>query len=198
MPNWILWVVPLAVGVGGAFVVVQLALHQRGPRSGRRGSRSGTIDLPCSVCQKELVFTSSELTKLSGAEVALVVRSVPRARTRSVAEYVCPHCEASHYFLVDGAKPEWIGANLYTPETKTGRCQQCRKALHAPAWGQGQYDGRLKEAPFLRPDYGLVCPFCKSVICVECAERTSHNRTADGALICPRCHRQPVDRVFHP
>ena len=131
-------------------------------------------------------------------EVALVVRSAPNVRTHSLAEYVCPYCGASHCFIVDGARPEWVGANLYTPETKTGRCQQCRKALHAPPWGVGQYDGRLKEAPFLRPDYGLVCPFCKSVICVECAERTSRNRTADGALICPRCHRQPVDRVFHP
>src|SRR5690606_19301153 len=93
--------------------------------------------------------------------------------------------------------PEWIGVNLSAPEQKAPVCLECRKPLRIPPWSPGEYDGKVTQAPDLRADYGLECPFCGSLSCVRCAEEATRNRTPDGSLRCPRCRRHPVDRFYH-
>lgn len=195
------WAAPLLAGIligcAGIALVVWLALRpKRKPRSRvPLGTRS--IEMACHICQRELAFTKNDMVLLSGPEMALAVRAAPGMVGRTLAEYVCPHCEAAHCFIVDAHEPVWIGTNLYEPQSMGARCFECRKPLKKPPWAVGAYDGRLREAPQLLPDYGLVCPRCWAVCCVACCKKATRNRAKGDALVCPRCFRHPVDKVFH-
>ena len=157
-------------------------------------SKSGFI---CGECHRELAFERRELVRLSPQETALVVRIYPHFQGRVLAEYVCPGCGASHYFVIDRSPIEWIGVDLYSPQVRTGNCFECRKHLAVPPWKPGLYDGRVDEAPEPASDYGLVCARCGAVVCVECVKRITRQRSRTGELICPRCSRRPVERFFH-
>lgn len=193
----------ISIGVGIAGAVVVLALTVRAwlrSRDGVATRRSPTapFEMECSTCHRRMVIHPNQLVSLSGPEMALCVRVKPDLRGRKLAEFVCPYCDASHAFVLDRRPPEWIGANLYSPQTKTSTCMECGKPLRKAPWPPMLYDGRLHEAPELHPDLGLVCSRCQAVTCVSCVKNATRNRTKDGSLVCPRCQRTPVNRVFHP
>lgn len=60
------------------------------------------------------------------------------------------------------------------------------------------FDGNpLAKCPELREEYGLLCDRCGSVSCVECCQDVTKNRLDDGGLLCPRCVRGPLYKVYH-
>ncbi len=196
------WVLPITalVAVAGTAIVVWLAVrvHRSTEPDTPILAKGDGFSMPCSVCLKQLVIPNAELIRLSGPEVALVVRSHNAVAGRALAEYICPYCEAAHCFAIDSTPPAWIGANLYEPQVATGVCQECRKQLRPPAWERFAYDGKINEAPDLNPDYGLVCGRCDAVCCAECVQRVSRVQSPDASFRCPRCGRGPVERFFHP
>jgi hypothetical protein len=197
---------PTALGITFAATIIGLGvviILARRPRRQPDGVEedsavpANATEMDCSVCGRALIFESHELTQLSPTEMALVVRVKPETVGRALSEYTCPHCDAAHCFAVDGPGPEWIGENLYEPQHGGGRCLECRKSLTIPPWTRGAHDERLSDVPDLRPDYGLTCPRCESVCCVECVDRASRGRTETGELVCPRCSRPPMNHFFH-
>lgn len=197
MPDWI---PPLVCAAIGTAVVVALTLRARANEtaaSTRGVYATNSIQQPCSVCQKQMVIPPEALVPLKSVEMALCVRIVPALNGRKLAEYTCPYCEAVHCFTVDTRTPEWIGANLYSPQTKGTRCLNCSRPLKVAPWGEGAYDKRLPEAP-LQPDYGLECSKCGAVVCVQCTVDATRGGPTDGAYKCPRCFRLGVDKTFHP
>lgn len=187
------------IAVVGSGLVVWYALSAREARSGpRRVSPANALEFTCTYCSKPLVVGKSELVDLSRPEMALCVRVKPALAGRRLAEYVCPYCEASHCFTVDGRRLTWVGVNMYSPHSGGARCMECRKTLRTPPWPAGTYDGRLNEAPSLQPDYGLVCSKCHAVVCYACTQLATRGRTKDGTFVCPRCQRSPVDKTYHP
>lgn len=194
------WLPPVVCAAFGTAIVVVLTLRARAneAKTPVRGvDASNTLQIPCSVCQKQMVVPPGDLVPLQPVEVALCVRALPKLSGRKLAEYTCPYCDAAHCFAVDKRTPEWVGANLYSPQTKGTRCLNCSKPLKIAPWGEAAYAGRLQEAP-LQPDYGLVCSKCNAVVCVQCTVDATRNRTKDGSFVCPRCFRAPVDRTYHP
>lgn len=186
-----------AVAVLGTLVVVLLAVRQR-RRSKNPAEDKNTVEMACPICQRTLVIHRNQMIDLSGPEIALVVSEKPEIRGRGLAEYRCPHCDAAHCFLVDITPPQWLIANAFEPQAISTCCAECRKPVISPPWPEGQYDGRLEEAgDALLPRHGLICPRCNAVCCVECCRKITRNRTPDGSLLCPRCSRGPVDKVFH-
>ncbi|MBX7255798.1 MAG: hypothetical protein K1Y02_05515 [Candidatus Hydrogenedentes bacterium] len=193
--------VSVIIGIAGTVVVLALTLRawmRSKEGSTRGGGPTSSFEMECNTCHRHLVIHPHQLVTLSGPEMALCVRVKPELRGRKMAEFVCPYCEASHAFLMDRRPPEWIGANLYSPQVKTSTCMECSKPLRKAPWPPMLYDGRLNEAPELHADLGLVCSRCQAVVCVACVKNATRNRTKDGSLVCPRCHRTPVNRVFHP
>ena len=201
MENVAPWVMPATVAFAAAGVMVVLWLSLRPRRAAKpqipRGS-AATLQLDCSVCRKEMVVHQHSMAPLSGPECALVARTKPETVGKKLLEHICPYCESSHYFLVEGKRMEWIGANLYSPQSSTAHCMECRRPMRKPPWPSGAFDGRLLEAPALAPDYGLVCDRCKAVCCVECCTKATRNRSVDGTYRCPRCARGDVKTMFHP
>ncbi|MCC6698556.1 MAG: hypothetical protein IT365_23235 [Candidatus Hydrogenedentes bacterium] len=191
--------ITLATAALGIGMVVTWALRSRPSTPGALGVRGGgALQMPCTSCNRPLMIAREELIPLSKPEIALCVRVKPELSGMSLAEYVCPYCEASHCLAVTKRTIEWVGANLYSPHRGAARCMDCGKILRTPPWPRGAYDGRLKEAPNLLPDHGLVCSKCQAVVCVACTEKATRNRTKDGSYVCPRCSRSPVDRTYHP
>jgi len=145
-----------------------------------------------------MLILPSQLNRLSGPEMALVVGSRPHLVGRALGEYVCPHCEASHCFAMDRVPPVWIGANFYAPQAHTANCMECRKRLRVPSWPADPESDNVLHANDLRPDYGLLCSRCGAVCCVACvAQYSRQDVRAEGAR-CPRCGRSPINTVFRP
>lgn len=193
--------ITIATAALGTGMIVTWALRSRpgtagGGAAGIRGR--GSLQMPCTSCNRPLMIAREELVPLSRPEIALCVRVKPELTGMNLAEYVCPYCDASHCLAVSKRTIEWVGANLYSPHHGAARCMDCGKLLRTPPWPRGTYDGHLKEAPSLLPDYGLVCSKCQAVVCVACTEKATRNRTKDGSFVCPRCFRSPVDRCYHP
>jgi hypothetical protein len=189
----------VCAGIGTAVVIFLTARARANESKGsvRAIFATNSVQQQCNVCQKQMVIAPEQMTPLQSVEMALCVRAVPQLNGRKLAEYTCPYCDAVHCFTVDKRTPEWIGANLYSPQTKGTRCLNCSKPLRVAPWREGAYDKRLQEAP-LQPDYGLLCSRCDAVVCVECTLDATRNRTKDGSFICPRCFRSPVERTYHP
>ncbi|MFO7973474.1 MAG: hypothetical protein R6V12_02430 [Candidatus Hydrogenedentota bacterium] len=196
------WILPITalVAMAGAAIVFWLAwrIREETDPSIPRVRNDNSLEFECSECQQMLVIPSRELTPLTGAEMGLVVGSRPQLVGRKLAEYVCPHCEASHCFAIDRKPPVWVGVNLYAPQSKSNRCQECRRRLRIPGWIADPEKDYVKNAPDVQPDYGLVCARCGAVCCVACvAQYSRQDVRAEGAR-CPRCGRSPVDRIFRP
>ena len=193
-------VIAIATAAAGTGIVVTWALRSRPAASGGVSGRPGrnALQMPCTSCNRPLMIGREELVPLSKPEVALCVRVKPELTGKNLAEYVCPYCEASHCLSVTKRGLEWVGANLYSPHRGAARCMDCGKFLRTPPWPKGTYDGRLQEAPNLLPDHGLVCSKCQAIVCVDCTQRATRNRTKDGTFVCPRCFRSPVDKTYHP
>ena len=195
LPLWII----LVPGVFAALAIAGLLAWQRARRLRNEGVAPlrEAVHMTCPTCQHPLVVSPLQMTPLSPAEIGLVVRGKPAWVKRKLADYECPHCSAAHVFAIDSVPPAYLGADLYTPHARGLHCMECHKTMQRPVWARGEYDKRLQEAP-LSMDHGLECQFCKAVFCYECAERTSRHKKKDGTLFCPRCHRYPVEHVFHP
>ncbi|HOD51940.1 MAG TPA: hypothetical protein PKY01_02130 [Candidatus Hydrogenedentes bacterium] len=195
------WILPItaAVAMAGTGVVVWLAWRIREDTDAHAArARGHSLEFECTECQKILVVPREELTPLSGPEMGLVVASRPQLVGRKLSEYVCPHCNASHCFAVDASPPAWIGVNLYGPQTKSSNCLECRKRLRAPHWPADPQRDNVKNAPDLRPDYGLVCSRCGAVCCVACVAQYSRQDVRTEGARCPRCGRSPIEQVFRP
>ena len=196
-----LWAVPAAVGfaLAGLVVVLVLVLGARlrvGGKTTERSRGNKTVEMTCTVCQRALVFSPAEMVLLSPPESALVVRSHPKVVGRRLAEFICPYCDAAHCFCVQGKAMDWLGANLYEPQTKGSLCGECKRPLRRPPWSPGAYAGRFSKIPELLPDFGLLCPYCGAVCCVACCTDATRGRTPDGSMLCPRCFRGPLETVF--
>jgi hypothetical protein len=195
------WVAPATAAFAAAGVLIVLWVTLRPKRTDDKPGAprgDGTAQLPCSVCQKEMVVHPNSMAPLSGPECALVARTLPKTVGKKILEHICPYCESSHYFLIEGKRIEWLGANLYSPQVNTSLCMECRRPLRRPPWPAGAFDGHLQDAPALAPEYGLVCERCKAVCCVECCTKATRNRTNNGTYHCPRCARSDVKVMFHP
>lgn len=196
------WVLPVTavVALTGAGIVMWLAWRIREDTDPGKGRvrHDNSLEFECTECQKPLVILPSELTRLSGPETALVVGGRPNLVGRKLGEFVCPHCEASHCFAIDRVPPVWIGANLYAPQTKSSNCQECRKRLGTPHWPPDPERDNVRNAPDLRPDYGLVCSRCGAICCVACVAQYSRQDVRHEGARCPRCGRSPIDTVFRP
>lgn len=195
---------PWIIAVTVAFGALGLAVLLRWGRS-RKARASGVpagpdvVTMTCGSCQHELVIATQQLSALSPAEVALVVRSRPHVAKRTLAEYDCPHCASSHVFAMEFKPPLYVGADLYTPRSGGSRCMECGKVMQRPGFVKGEHDNKIAEAP-VGDDHGLVCQFCKSTFCIECSERVSRKqrkKREDTTLYCPRCFRQPVVNIYH-
>ena len=198
MDQWVLWAGPIGVAAAGIAVVAVLTVRARNrPEPSAPGRlRRGTVEIVCSACGHNLIIAPNELAPLPAFEIALVARTEPKAASRELAEYLCPHCESAHCFLMDTKPPTWLGANLYEPQTATAHCQECGVLLKtAPRQADANRES-LPEAPWLEAGHGLVCPFCRARVCVQCARINTRKRTPDGSFMCPRCRRFPVDTVY--
>jgi hypothetical protein len=185
------------VALLGVLIVLRLVRPRPAPEPHRIEANRKGVQMECSVCHWALRVDRKELRPLEPVERALIVRSMPAAVKYKLAEYVCPHCEAAHCFNVTSGTPQYLGVNFYEPQQQAAFCNECHKRLASPPWSPGAYDGRLREAPNLNPDYGLECPYCRSICCVACCEKHTRRRTPDGSLQCPRCDRGPQDQFFH-
>jgi len=195
----------LSLGALSILLLLALAMVRRGylssPREGgdrRERDRDGAFPHACAVCGDTTLVTPAELHTLSSAEKALAVRERPGALGKHLVEYVCRRCDASHCFAVSEGALYLVGVNLYLGQHFSNRCAECRRILARPAWGPGEYDGRIAAAPGNRDGYGLRCRHCGAISCTACCTSATRNRTPDGSLLCPRCFRGPQDTYFHP
>ena len=188
------------VGIAGFAGVLLWWMRQRRPAgtAAPKAARSKTMEHPCENCGRTMIFAPGDLSPLSPSEVGLVVRTAPKWLGRKLAEIDCPYCGASHCFAVDRKPIQLAGCDLYTPQTGAGRCVDCRTPLGTPPWAAGTYDGRFEEVPELRPNFGLVCERCQAVCCVACCQKATRGRTKDGSLLCPRCFRGPLAKIYTP
>ena len=180
----------------GIMLVLSLSIRRFYKRTGRI-RRTYAIEMPCTVCQSLLTLQSGELIPLTPPELGMVVCVHPELNGRKLAEYRCLHCDALHYFMIDVNPPLWVAENIYEPQSKKSTCSECRKPLKRPGWQEGLYDGRIEQAPNLEDSHGLVCSHCGAACCFKCCRFVTRNRTNDGSLLCPRCSRGPVDKVYH-
>lgn len=194
----------IAAGAAAVFAVLALGLlagwwfwRGRPARTRHEGGKS-TLEFPCENCSRTMIFDARELVPLSASEIGLVVRAKPDWVRRKLADYDCPYCSAAHVFAVDRKTPEFVGCDLYTPQVHAGRCLDCNTPLATPPWPAGSFDGRVSEAPELRSNFGLSCDRCGAVCCVACCEKATRGRTPDGSLLCPRCFRGPLTKIFNP
>lgn len=198
MDSFSQYVIPITVvfaAMGILFVVGMTYFERRQRNAGM--SKGGALEAPCSVCHRLLSVHKNNMTKLSSAEIGLIVSVHPGVQGRPLAEYQCPYCKASHTYATDTRPPEWISADTFQPGHAGGHCVNCSKTLQNPPWPPGAYDGKVLSAPDLGADHGLVCSRCAAVCCAECVKDVTRNRTKDGSLLCPRCYRSPVDKVYH-
>ena len=196
-PTWIL-ATTVAFGAMALALLLRWTQHRKLRATGALQDRD-TVTMTCGSCQHSLVIATQQLSQLSPAEVALVVRSLPHVAKRKLAEYDCPHCASAHVFIVESSPPLYVGADLYTPRTGGSRCMECGKAMQRPGFAKGAFDNKIPEAP-IGDDHGLVCQFCKSVFCRACTEgvsRKQRRKREDTTLYCPRCFRQPVINIYH-
>lgn len=198
MNNWILLAAPLTVAVAGAAIVLYFALRTRSSRPSTPSGRQPDNTFVCTVCAHGFPVSPTEFQPLLPVEMALVVSRIPGMQGRKLVERECPKCQASHCFAVDGGMAVWVGANLYTPQAETVRCKECGRFIQPYPWQKGLYDGRLEEAPFLKPEFGLFCKFCRAVLCVSCVEAFTKRSSRTEPLRCPRCRRKPVDTLYSP
>lgn len=188
----VLFVVAAVVACGSLLL---LALSTR--RTGHKtpASRQQAMEMECTICHKPLVFGSSELVALTPTEIALVVRLHPTLVGRKLFEYVCPYCDASHCFVAERQKYQWVGVNSYNPQAVTSNCMECGRALARPPWPKGLYDERLHEVTHMRDEYGLICSRCGARCCVGCCKKSTPR--AELPYLCPRCHRRPIEKFLH-
>ena len=183
--------ITLLFAIAGIGLILLISRHKR---SGSKSNRfkMGSVNMICSVCQAELSFTKKEMTDLPDVEIAMAVRAIPKIRRKKLAEYVCPHCEAAHCFIVEGIKPICVGTNLYVPQESGTRCINCHKHLKNPPWKPGEYDG----TPEKEKDGDYILDNGK----LRKLERITHKKTFKGnplakcpellpeyGLVCDRC-----------
>ena len=193
-----MWLAPGLTAIVGTAVAVLAAWRVRIRTSPGCRKRSGgdALQLECTVCGHDLFVAQDEVFLLPPVERGLAVTADAKLAGKALAEYDCPFCEAAHCFEVRGRTLRWVGTNLYQAQEKSSRCQECGKRLKPAPWPPDAHKGRPLDAPQFQDDFGLVCGFCRSVVCLACARRITRGRLPDGILMCPRCRRHPVDTFF--
>jgi len=152
----------------------------------------------CPVCKHEFEVFPGSMRPLTNVEIGLAVSAMPHLLGKQFVECECPRCDAALCFEVQHDRLRLAGSNIYTAHDRPGLCQNCQRPLATPPWPAGAYDGKLKEGLDIGPGIGLVCGRCGARCCYSCVQKATRGRTNGGALICPRCSRSPVDKVFHP
>jgi hypothetical protein len=180
----------------GALLIIALLTPRVMKDTKQRVSKVRTFSRACPTCQRSMSVPMDELRSMRRVEIALVVQIQPRLEERPLGEYRCPHCGSAHVFLLDTKPPHLVLSDPGEPQADTNRCTNCRKHLLQAPWPKKEYEGRVLEAPELEPLHGLVCARCGAVCCVTCVKDATRNRTKDGSLLCPRCHRAPVDKIY--
>ena len=160
-------------------------------------NRDGSFAMICAVCGEAAEVPASALAPLSSAEKALVVRERPSVIGQQLVEFPCPACDASHCYSVRRHTMTAVGVNLYQGQHFQANCKECQRAIVAPPWRKGDFDGNVSAAPGDTSALGLTCKFCGAICCVPCCQDATRNRTADGTLLCPRCFRGPNDQFCH-
>jgi hypothetical protein len=189
-----IFVVLAAFVVAGAMVAASVTYWWRSTHVAP--SEGGPHAFTCVTCGTSLSARLEKLRLLSPQERGLIVCEHPHLTGAVLAELVCASCGAAHCFVVRGRKPEYVGTDIFAPQTRTSKCLDCHQTLERPNWQVDTYIGNLSDAP-LRPRIGLICSRCGGVSCVECCRKATRNRTTDGSFLCPRCFRGPVDKVYH-
>lgn len=188
-----------ALLIGLTVVLLVHALRRTASDAGNLvRNRDGSFHAICTVCNTETPASADMLSPLSSAEKALVVRERPIALGKSLAEFVCPRCDASHCYIDSPKSMTLVGVNLYQGQSFQTRCKECQKRLLTPPWPAGTYDGNWRDAPGPIDDFGMVCAQCEAISCISCCTSTTRNRTPDGSLLCPRCYRGPLVQFYHP
>lgn len=160
-------------------------------------NRDGSFSTVCAVCGEPAEVSSGNLTTLSSAEKALVVRERPNVIGQNLVEFACPTCDASHCYNARRKSLVYVGVNLYQGQHFQTNCKECQKRILQPPWRDRAFDGKVEQAPGDLTDLGLKCALCGAICCVDCCKRATRNRTSDGTLLCPRCFRGPNDRFCH-
>lgn len=193
-PNTIVFAALFLAG-GFFFVLGAVAFERRRARPGQSGTSS--LELPCPTCSKPLVVHRNDLTPLSSPEIALMVSAHGRQLGNKLGSMRCPYCESEHTFALDDKKPKWVASDTFEPHRAGTYCVNCRSPLLRPNWPAGSLDGQIRGHAAIQPKHGLVCSRCNAICCVECVQKVTRNRTADGSYLCPRCFRGPVEKVHH-
>ncbi|MDP7639360.1 MAG: hypothetical protein QGG73_06550 [Candidatus Hydrogenedentes bacterium] len=186
-------VVPITAGFAAVALLVLIAPTRRSNRAHARGQ---IVGFDCPSCQQTLLIHPGEMAPISPVEIALVVSVKPSVVGRALGEYRCPYCDADHCFAIEAWPPEYVTSNAYESQAFTTHCPQCHKALRKPGWPPGDQDENALANSDMSDDHGLVCYRCEGVSCVSCCRGATRNRTKDGSLLCPRCDRGPVEKVF--
>jgi hypothetical protein len=168
------------------------------PANARSTKRGRTMPVTCPVCGHAFEVSPESMRSMTNVEIGLAVSSMPDLAGKSLVECVCPRCESALCFEEQHNQLRFAGSNIYTAHDRPGLCQNCQRPLATPPWPVGAYEGKLKEGLDISPDIGLVCARCEARCCYSCVQNATRNRTKGGALICPRCFRTPVDKVFYP
>jgi len=189
--DWTALILPITLAVFAVGVIVVLTPRLLGSKQEQR------IEMTCPICQHSLCRRVGELARLTPNETGFVVRERPEAYGRPLGELHCPSCDSSLVYAVDRFPPEHVVTNAFSATARKNTCNQCRAPLHAPAWPEGAFDGKIGNAPGLDEKHGLVCNHCGATVCVQCSKEASRGRTTEGVLRCPRCFRVPLERFLH-
>ncbi|PCJ57735.1 MAG: hypothetical protein COA73_10450 [Candidatus Hydrogenedentota bacterium] len=188
-------ILPLTL-VFAALLIIGLLTPRVLKDTSQRVKKGKSFEKSCPTCQKIMTVPRNKIRPLRNVETALVVQIEPNLEQRLMGEFRCPHCESAHIFLLDTTPPHLVISDPGEPQTNTNQCTNCHKPLLKATWPRNEYEGRVLEAPDLQPKHGLICARCDAVCCVECVKDATRNRTKDGSLLCPRCHRAPVDKIY--
>lgn len=199
--NFLFGVSPQTLAMAGAvaffaagLVVWSLASAVRSGGGVAKSFSVSGIETRCPTCQTDMWIPIEGMAGLSPVETGLAVSANPSLAGKKLVDAACKNCGAVLCFSVGPRGVEPAGANLYVPEESTARCQECRKLLKSVPLPQAALELGVKISA--DPDVGLVCSRCEAHCCFACIASFTRNRTTDGSLLCPRCARGPVNRVF--
>lgn len=187
---------PVLTAVIGSFVVLAWIYFAR-RNAGQSGGKA--LSVGCPICRQALNVGLGDVRPLSNVEMALAVSAHPSLVGKPLRSMNCATCDAELTFEQVKQGLRYVGVNIYSPQDMTEHCQNCGKPLATPPWAPGTYEGHVAAAPLQQHTHvGLICGRCDARCCYSCVRNTTRGRTSDGALMCPRCFRTPMDRIFYP
>jgi len=167
-------------------------LHEKKDKEGEQI----VVSSKCPICQSQLNIKRRSMRTLNTLEMGMVVQQRPDLYNQPLSDYRCSSCSASLVFYMGEHQPQFVISNVGENQKSGSQCTQCKTRLLKPVWKKNTYENTLADAP-LENEHGMVCPRCEAVCCLGCIKDATRNRTKDGSYLCPRCHRGPVEQVFH-